>query len=73
METEGGVLTGDGMRRVALAEMALRRRRLGELTPAQERAIESLLVSIADNISGLLPADVKTHALRPKGGTERDD
>ncbi|HWS52916.1 MAG TPA: hypothetical protein VN228_02210 [Pyrinomonadaceae bacterium] len=49
-------LTGDGMRRVALEEMALRRRRLGELTPAQERALESLLVSVADNISGLVSA-----------------
>ncbi|MDQ3802600.1 MAG: hypothetical protein M3416_01935 [Acidobacteriota bacterium] len=49
-------LTCDGMRRVALEEMALRRRRLGELTPSQERALESLLVSVADNISDLVSA-----------------
>jgi len=58
METAGRgaaatVLTGEGMRRIALEEMALRRRRLGELTPAQERALESLLLSVADNINGL--------------------
>jgi hypothetical protein len=47
-------LTCDGMRRVALEEMALRRRRLGHLTPAQESALESLLVSVADNISDLI-------------------
>jgi hypothetical protein len=47
-------LTCNGMRRVVLEEMALRRRRLGELTPAQERALETLLVSVADNISALL-------------------
>lgn len=46
--------TDDGMRRVALEEMARRRRRLGELTPAQERALESLLLAVADNISDLL-------------------
>jgi len=46
--------TSDGMRRIALEEMRSRRRRLGELTPAQERALESLLVSVADNISGLV-------------------
>lgn len=64
METEGRApkgaggagLTGDVMRRAALEEMALRRRRLGELTPAQERAVESLLLSVADNISGLVSA-----------------
>lgn len=61
METTGRELKGagghgDGMRRVALEEMALRRRRLGELTPAQERALESLLVSVADNISDLVSA-----------------
>jgi hypothetical protein len=42
------------MRRVALGEMALRRRRLGELTPEQERALESLLTAVADNISELV-------------------
>jgi len=47
-------LTCDAIRRVALEEMALRRRRLGELTPAQERALESLLVLVADNISDLV-------------------
>ncbi len=49
-------LTCDGMRRLALDEMALRRRRLGELTPAQECALESLLVSVADNIADLVSA-----------------
>ena len=49
-----GELTSDGMRRVALGEMAQRRHRLGQLTPEQECALESLLVSVADNISGLV-------------------
>jgi hypothetical protein len=40
----------EGMRGIALGEMARGRRRLGELTPEQERALESLLVSVADNI-----------------------
>jgi len=44
------------MRRVALDELAQRRRRLGELTPAQERALESLMVSVADTISDLVSA-----------------
>ena len=48
------------MRVVALEELARRRRRLGELTPAQERALESLLVSVADNIADLLSAAVST-------------
>jgi hypothetical protein len=45
---------GDGMRRIALEEMARGRRRLGELTPEQERALETLLMSVADNISELV-------------------
>lgn len=45
---------GDGMRALALGEMARRRRRLGSLTPEQERALESLMVSIADNIFSLV-------------------
>src|SRR5215204_3274301 len=55
----GGVPAGftcDGMRRIALEEMALRRRRLGELTSAQERVLESLMMSVADNISALVSA-----------------
>jgi hypothetical protein len=47
-------LASEGMRRLALGEMARGRRRLGALTPEQERALESLLVSVADNISDLL-------------------
>ena len=47
-------LACDGMRRVALEEMSRRRRRLGELTPTQECALESLLVSVADNIAELV-------------------
>jgi hypothetical protein len=49
-----GELSSDGIRHVALGEMALRRRRLGELTPEQERALESLLLTVADNISDLV-------------------
>ena len=60
METTGRGLTCDGMRRVALEEMSRRRRRLGELTPAQERALESLLVSVADNIAELVSEVVST-------------
>ena len=56
MEGVGDELTCEGLRHVVLEEMARRRRRLGELTPAQERAVESLLVSVADNISGLVSA-----------------
>jgi citrate synthase len=67
METAGVSLTGDGMRRVALEEMALRRRRLGELTPAQERALETLLVSVADHIFGL----VSTVTVRRGSGGQR--
>ncbi len=44
----------EGLRAVALGEMARGRRRLGELTPEQERALESLLVSVADHIYGLV-------------------
>jgi hypothetical protein len=44
----------EGMRGLALGEMARGRRRLGDLTPEQERALESLLVSVADNISELV-------------------
>lgn len=60
METTGRGLTCDGMRRVALEEMSRRRRRLGELTPAQERALEALLVSVADDIAELLSAMAAT-------------
>jgi hypothetical protein len=62
-------LTCDGMRRLALEEMALRRRRLGELTPAQERALESLLVSVADNISDLV-SGVAAGTTRDERGEE---
>ena len=62
-------IAGDGMRRVALEEMALRRRRLGELTPAQERALEALLLTVADNISGLVSA-VAASAPRSRPGEE---
>ncbi len=44
----------EGLRGIALGEMARGRRRLGELTPEQERALESLLVSVADNIYSLV-------------------
>lgn len=67
----GGAPTGlayDGMRRVALEEMALRRPRLGELTPAQERALELLLVSIADNISVLVSGVTAWAPRRARGG-----
>ena len=60
METTGRGLTCDGMRGVALEELARRRRRLGELTPAQEQALESLLVSVADNIADLVSGVVAT-------------
>ena len=60
MEIKGRCLTCDGMRRVALEEMSRRRRRLGELTPAQERALEWLLVSVADNIAELVAATAAT-------------
>lgn len=60
METTGRGLTCDGMRRVALEEMSRRRRRLGELTPTQERALETLLVSVADNIAELVSAMAAT-------------
>lgn len=63
-------LTGDGMRRVALEEMALRRRRLGELTPAQERALESLLVSVADSISDLVSGAAFSASRHERGEEE---
>jgi hypothetical protein len=63
----GAGLTGEGMRRIALEELALRRRRLGELTTAQERALESLLVSVADNISGLVSAATADTPRRGRG------
>lgn len=39
------------MREIARAELARQRQRLGELTPEQERAIESLLMSTVNKIS----------------------
>ena len=60
MEIKGCGLSCDGMRRVALEEMSRRRRRLGELTPTQERALETLLVSVADNIAELVSAMAAT-------------
>ena len=61
MLTAAVSLGADEMRGIALGEMARKRRRLGELTPEQERALRSLMVSVADNIftlvSGVAPAE----------------
>jgi len=58
------------MRGVALEELARRRRRLGELTPAQERALESLLVSVADNIADLVSGMAFTTPWQEHEGAE---
>ena len=47
---EIGALRGK-MQDIARAELARQRHRLGQLTPAQERAIESLLISTVNKIS----------------------
>ena len=39
---------------IARAEMARRRRRLGELTPEQERVIEEVLLSTVTSVSELV-------------------
>jgi hypothetical protein len=53
-ERAGDDYRDEVMRSIALGEMARGRRRLGELTPEQERALEALLVSVADNIYSLV-------------------
>jgi len=44
------------MQDIARSELARRRRRLGNLTPDQELAVETLLISTIDRISELITA-----------------
>jgi hypothetical protein len=57
------------LRAIALAEMARRRRALGEMTSEQERAIEELLLATAERISG--PILEKARELYLRGEVER--
>jgi len=52
---ERGVSPRDA-RDIARTEMARRRRKLGNLTPEQEKNIETLLVSTANKVSAMVAA-----------------
>ena len=58
MEAKAGSLR-DEFSRTARGELSRKRRRLGELTPEQERAVETLLISTTERISDLLAQQIE--------------